>query len=329
MEPFHFEYSNLAEPSPSVGKTLLQIKRVGICGTDLHAYDGTQPFFSYPRILGHEIAAEVVQSDNPEFTPHTSVTVIPYFHCGHCLACRHGKTNCCVQLKVFGVHMDGAMAEFVSVPTSHVIAGKELSLDELALLEPLAIGAHGVRRAGVMPGEFVLVVGAGPIGLCAMHFARISGARVVAMDTNLDRLAFCEKKLKVEAVVQAGAGALEQISALTHGEMPSVVIDATGSQKAINGSFPYMAHGGRYVLIGLQKGDVTFSHPEFHKREGTLMSSRNATLSDFTWVMENVRNGNIRVSDFITHRAPFVEVKSTFESWSDPKNGVIKAMVAF
>ena len=189
--PHQFDYTPIETPQIAAGQTLLKIKRIGICGTDLHAYEGTQPFFSYPRILGHELAAEIVETKSGNgFSVAEAVTISPYFYCGKCIACRMGKPNCCAAINVFGVHIDGGMREFVTVPTYALIHGEGLSFDELALVEPLAIGAHGVRRAGVAPGEFVLVIGAGPIGLGTMEFARIAGATVIALDINEQRLQF-------------------------------------------------------------------------------------------------------------------------------------------
>jgi len=328
-QPGNFEYQTAAEPVTTSGHTILKIKRIGICGTDLHAYEGTQPYFEYPRILGHELAAEIVEADNaPGFESGEAVTIIPYFNCGKCIACRSGKSNCCVNLKVCGVHVDGGMREYLSVPSWSLVHSNGLSFDELALVEPLAIGAHGVKRAGIIAGEFVLVIGAGPIGLGTMEFARIAGAKVIAMDTNASRLAFCKDKLKVEYIVNALSGNVtEHLMNITHGDMPTVVIDATGNLNAINNAFQYMAHGGRYVLIGLQRGDISFSHPEFHKREATLMSSRNATRTDFELVMNSLKNGLIDPLTYITHRVRFDKVKNEFSNWLKPESGVIKAMV--
>ena len=326
--PGNFEYTDSNIPENKEGYSLLKIKRIGICGTDLHAYEGTQPFFSYPRVLGHELAAEIVTTDNPDFKTGEAVTISPYFYCGKCIACRNGLTNCCANINVCGVHIDGGMREYLSVPTYSLIHGEGLSEDELALVEPLAIGAHGVRRAGVKPGEFVLVIGAGPIGLGTMEFARIAGAKVIALDINEQRLQFCKEKLQVAHTINAmDADVFDQLKNITNGDMPTVVIDCTGNLKAINNSFQYMAHGARFVLIGLQRNEISFSHPEFHKREATLMSSRNATAEDFRHVVASMKQGLVNPTNYITHRVSFDEVKDNFASWIDPKNGVIKAMV--
>ena len=326
--PGQLDYQEIAQPVFSPGNTILKIKRIGICGTDLHAFEGTQPYFTYPRILGHELAAEIVQTDASGFAIGEKATFIPYFNCGACIACASGKPNCCETLKVCGVHMDGGMVEYLSVPSYSLIHGNDHSLEELALVEPLAIGAHAVRRAQIKKGEFALVIGAGPIGLGIMEFARIAGAKVIAIDINDQRLAFCKDKGIAALTVNPAVGdPAAEVRDITAGSMSTVVFDATGSLFAINKAFHYMAHGGRYVLVGLQKGDITFSHPEFHKREGTLMSSRNATREDFEHVLACMKKKLIDPGTYITHRVKFNQVKKSFASWLEPKNGVIKAMV--
>lgn len=328
--PGKFSYQGSAIPSLTENHTILKIKKIGICGTDLHAFQGTQPFFNYPRILGHELAGEIVAIDGPtDFVVGEAVTFLPYFNCGHCIACRTGKTNCCTQLKVFGVHMDGGMSEYISVPTDKLVHAQGLTFEELALVEPLAIGAHAIRRAEVSETDTVLVIGAGPIGLGIMEFARIEGAKVIALDINESRLKFCEEKIDVPYCINGiNQNVIEELFRITDGDMPTVVIDATGNLKAINTAFEYLSHGGKYVLVGLQRGEISFSHPEFHKREATLMSSRNATRVDFDHVISCMKRGLINPMNYITHRVDFDNVKSNFESWLDPATGVIKAMVS-
>jgi len=220
------------------------------------------------------------------------------------------------------------MMEYLSVPSSSLLHGNGLTVDELALVEPLAIGAHGVSRAAIQSGEFVLVVGAGPIGLATMEFVRIAGGIVVAMDINDQRLQFCKNKLRVTYTINAlAADVTEQLKEITNGDMPTTIIDATGNQKAINTAFQYMAHGGRYVLIGLQKENISFNHPEFHKREGTLMSSRNAMRNDFEQVISCIQREIIKPATYITHRVHFDKVIEEFENWLRPDNTIIKVMV--
>ena len=329
MKPGLLEYNSSERPQLKKNHAIIKIKRIGICGTDLHAFEGTQPFFNYPRILGHELAGELVEFDNaPGFEKGESVSFIPYYNCGKCIACRNGKPNCCVQMQVCGVHVDGGMVEYLSVPSSSLLHSEGLSFDELALVEPLAIGAHGVRRAAVELGESVLVMGAGPIGLGVMEFVRVAGGKVIALDINEERLRFCKNKLNVAHTINASTDdIIGKLMEATNNDMPTLVIDATGNLKAINNALHYMAHGARYILIGLQKENISFSHPEFHKKEATLMSSRNATRQDFEHVIANIKNGKVKPTTYITQRVQFDNVLEEFESWLDPSNGLIKAII--
>ena len=190
ITPGKFEYREASEPTLAAGFSIIKIRRIGICGTDLHAFEGTQPYFNYPRILGHELAAEYIEGDAEGFLKGDAVTIVPYFNCGSCIACRSNKPNCCVDLKVCGVHVDGGMVEYFKVPSYSLLHSEGLTYDALALVEPFSVGIHGVKRANVQPGEYVLVVGAGPIGLGIIEFARIAGGVVIAVDTNSQRLNF-------------------------------------------------------------------------------------------------------------------------------------------
>jgi 2-desacetyl-2-hydroxyethyl bacteriochlorophyllide A dehydrogenase len=328
-KPGELEYADLPEPDLKAGHAIVRIRNICICGTDLHAFEGTQPFFNYPRILGHELSGELMDFDMaPGFQKGDIVTFLPYLNCGTCIACRSGKTNCCVHLKVCGVHIDGGMVDYYSIPTRLLVQAQGLNLTELALVEPLAIGAHGIRRASVVPGEFVLVIGAGPIGLGAMEFARLGGAECIIADTNSYRLDFCKTKLGSSHLINPGDGhMIEELMDITHGDMPAVVIDASGNRKAINQGLNYLAHGGRYILIGLQKEELVYSHPEFHKRETTLMSSRNATREDFDRVIQCIQNGLIHPLSFITNRVKFNEAATAFPDWLRPSSQMIKAVV--
>lgn len=326
--PGEFKYIEKDVPTIKEGFTLLKVKSVGICGTDYHAFEGTQPFFNYPRILGHEIAAEIAETTENGFNKGDLVTISPYFYCGHCIACLNGKTNCCESMQVCGVHIDGAMCEYLLVPDYSLVSGKGLTADELVLVEPLAIGAHAVRRADIKAGEFVLVIGAGPIGLGTMDFAKIAGAEVIALDVNAKRLEFCRDKLDITHVINAAEdNVLEQLKYITNGDMPTVVMDCSGNLKAINNAFQYMAHGARFVMVGLQKQEISFSHPEFHKREATLMSSRNALPVDFAHVIDSIKSKRVQPADYITHKLDFDEVSDQFAGLAKPDSGVIKAIL--
>lgn len=328
-KPGEFLLKEKETPKRKKGEALLQINKVGICGTDLHAYSGNQAFFTYPRILGHELASEVLEIGENEqgIKAGDKVVVMPYVSCGTCIACRNGKTNCCTNITVLGVHGDGGMQEQITVPATILLKANHLSDNEMAIVEPLAIGAHAVRRAGIQKGEIVAVVGAGPIGIGIMKLAQIAGAKVIAIDMNEERLQYAKEKIGVDYVVKAGANALDEITKITNGDLCTAVFDASGNKYALEACPDYMSHGGRFVLVGLSKGELTYTHPKVHAKEMTLMCSRNATTEDFEHVI-NVLD-QFPTDSFITHSVDYTEMIANFDSWLDPKTGVIKATVSF
>lgn len=316
-------------PSFRSDEALIAIKRIGICGTDIHAYKGNQPFLTYPRILGHELSGIIqeVEENDSGLRKGDQVAVIPYMHCGSCIACKKGKTNCCNEMNVIGVHKDGGMCEIISVPLTHLIKTDGISLNESAMLEPMSIGAHAVRRSSLKKDDCVLVIGAGPIGLGVMAFAKYQGAHVIAMDINDERLEFCRSWVGVDEIVNAKRDPIKRLSEITNGEYSNVVFDATGNMQSMNQAFQYVAHSGTLVFVGLVKGDITFFDPDFHKREITLMASRNSTIEDFNKVIEVVKSAKINLEKLITHRCHFNELTDQFEKLISPQSKVIKAMI--
>ncbi len=322
--------TDLPEPELEPGKAIIAIRRIGICGTDLHAFQGQQPFFTYPRILGHELSGviEAIGDHTTDLQIGDPVSIVPYMHCGHCAACRSGKTNCCRDMRVLGVHEDGGMRQRIAVPITHLIPAHDLTLDQAALLEPLAIGAHAVRRSGLVAGQAVLVIGAGPIGLGAMALAKHQGARVIAVDMNEERLKFCRSWARVSDTIHAKEDVQARLFELLDGELPPLVFDATGSGGSMTNAFQLVGHGGTLVFVGLFKGDITFNDPHFHSREMTLMASRNATMDDFETVRNALRDGFADLERYVTHRCTLEELPERLEEWTRPEAGVIKALVS-
>ncbi|HEY8880601.1 MAG TPA: zinc-binding alcohol dehydrogenase family protein [Roseateles sp.] len=315
-------------PARQPGEVLLRVKRVGVCGTDLHIFTGHQPYLEYPRVMGHELSGVVEEAEpGSGFAPGDPVYVMPYLSCGSCIACRQGKTNCCTRIQVLGVHRDGAFTEFISVPSHFVGKAEGITLDQAAMLEFLAIGAHAVRRGEVRAGQRVLVVGAGPIGLGVMLFAKLRGALVTAIDGRADRLKFAREHIGADSAVPLGEGDEAELSRLTGGEFFDLVFDATGNRQAMERGFRFIAHGGRYVLVSIVQGELSFSDPEFHKREATLLGSRNATTEDFETVMQAMRDGLVPDAALGTHRLALADVPAGFPRLLDPAQGVIKAIV--
>jgi 2-desacetyl-2-hydroxyethyl bacteriochlorophyllide A dehydrogenase len=297
---------------------LIAIKRIGICGTDIHAFGGNQPFFEYPRVLGHELSGvvEEIGDQVQNVTIGDRVTVIPYKHCGECIACKNGKTNCCTNLQVTGVHIDGGMREYLVMPESHVLKVNQLSLNDAAVVEPLCIGAHAVRRADIKEGETVLIIGAGPIGLGAARFAKLQGAKTIIMDLNEERLDFCKKWADSDLTIKPSDQAVEELKELNNGQLPSIVLDATGNKFSMMKAFDYVSHGGKLVYVGLVKDTISFNNPDFHSKELTLMGSRNATIEDFQYVISCMESGDIDTASYISHQIEFENATDYFHDMS-------------
>ncbi|HEX3997592.1 MAG TPA: zinc-binding alcohol dehydrogenase family protein [Pirellulales bacterium] len=332
QQPRQFESVEIDEPlAPQPGEVLVRVHRVGICGTDISGYLGKFPFYSYPRIPGHELGVEVlaVGADVSNVKPGERCSVEPYINCQTCYSCRHGRPNCCQNLRVLGVHTDGGMRSRFIVPARKLHASAKLSVEQLALVETLAIGCHAVDRAAPRADEHVLVIGAGPIGLSVLEFVRLTGAKITVLDLNAQRLEFCRRMLGIANTLQSqGDGSeLAELENIGGGVLPTVVIDATGNVNSMNRSFHYVGHTGRLVFVGIITSDVTFSDPLFHSRELTLLASRNALSADFRRIIGLIEDGRIDTAPWITHHATFASLAADFPSFTNPETGVVKAMV--
>jgi 2-desacetyl-2-hydroxyethyl bacteriochlorophyllide A dehydrogenase len=332
-KPQQFRFIETPEPpAPGPGEALVRVQRVGICGTDYSGFLGKMPFFSYPRIPGHELGV-VVLAVGPDVTnvkPGDRCAVEPYMNCGQCFACRQGSSNCCEHLKVLGVMMDGGLTERMLLPARKLHPANELSPEQCALVETLAIGCHAVNRGNPVAGEHVLVIGAGPIGLSVIEFARLSGAKTMVMDLNAQRLAFVRAKMGVPDTIcsRGDGGELEALKEMTGGALAQVVVDATGSNKSMADAMKYCSFTGRLVYVGITRADVAFPHaPVMHRRELTLLASRNALPPDFTRIIKLIESGRIDTRPWITHHAALDELIEKFPAFASPETGVIKAMV--
>jgi len=331
-EPGQFKWVEQPAPlKPAPHEVLLKMKRLGICGTDLHAFKGQQPFFSYPRILGHEIAAEVVELGDQ--VQHLNIgdlcTIMPYRNQEVDQAVRRGKTNCGGSLSVFGVHEDGAMQEYITYPGHLIFPANELSLDQIAMIEPLAIGSHAVERADIQPDDIVLVIGAGPIGIGTVAMALLKAAKVLVLDMNENRLAFISRKYPSVTCVQLNDTIVPTLQELLQGDLPTVILDATGNKTSMQNCLEYVAVGGTIVYIGLFIGDIVFHDPLFHRKEITLKASRNALATDFSKLIRLLKSGLVDIDGYVTHHLPFDTLVENFPKLYLPEEQVIKAVVEF
>jgi alcohol dehydrogenase len=332
QRPREFARITLHEPpAPSRGEALVRVHRIGICGTDYSGYLGKMPFFSYPRIPGHELGVEVLAIGEEVTSVRIGdrCAVEPYLNCQTCFACRQGNGNCCEKLAVLGVMTDGGMCERFLLPARKLHPAPGLAAEQAALVETLAIGCHAVNRGAPQPGEHLLIIGAGPIGLAVLEFARLSGAHPIVLDLNEQRLAFVRDTMKVPDTLLASdtESTLAALRELTGGVGAKVVIDATGNSGSMSNALNYASFTGRVVFVGITTEEIRFPHPLMHRRELTLLASRNAHPDDFRRIIGLIENGQIDTKPWITHRARFDEVIDAFPEWLKPETRVIKAIV--
>jgi threonine dehydrogenase-like Zn-dependent dehydrogenase len=313
-KPGEFAERAALRPVASDANALVRVRRIGVCGTDLHAFAGRQPFFTYPRVLGHELGVEVVEAPPNERGVRAGdrCAVEPYMSCGRCRACELKRPNCCAALQVLGVHVDGGMRPLLSVPVGLLHRSEELSLDQLALVETLGIGAHAVSRSGAEGGETVLIVGAGPIGLAVIQFAELTGARLRVLELN---------DFRREFVRDLGFDVISEFD----GDVADVVFDATGNAEAMEAAFDYVAPGGRLVLVGLVQGRISFDDSHLHRNEITVLASRNS-CHEFPRIIGLIEEGEIDTTPWITQRLELGDVPRRFGDLPG-RAGLVKAIV--
>lgn len=331
-EPKQFRVIDVPEPpTPGPGDAVVRVHRVGICGTDFSGYLGKMPFFSYPRIPGHELGVEVV-AVGPGVTNvkvGDRAAIEPYINCQTCYSCTRGHTNCCENHQTLGVHCDGGLRPLFTIPARKLHVSPTLTFEQLALVETLGIGLHAVNRANPKADETVLVIGAGPIGLSVIEFAKLAGSRVVVMDLNEQRLRFARERMGVRETILAKNfdDDVKAFTDLTAGRLGNVVVDATGSAKSMSSAYHFVGFAGRLVWVGITPDQLAFTQPLMHRREMTFLASRNAVSPEFTRIVRLIEGGMLDTRPWITHTAPFEGMVEAFPGWMKPEAGVVKAMV--
>jgi len=317
--------------APGPGQAQVRTHRVGVCGTDIGGYLGKFPFFGYPRIPGHELGVEVVAvgSGVTNVKIGDKCSIEPYMNCGECYPCKKGNSNCCVKLEVIGVMCDGGLRERFNIRAEKLHVGNNLSYEQLALVETLAIGCHAADRGAVVAGEDVLVIGAGPIGLSVIEFVRVKGGRLAVMDLSQDRLDFCKQNYSIECgiVPQQDGLELKQVQEFTNGCGFPLIIDATGHPGSMTGALKYIAATGRLVYVGITNQDLVLKHVAMHKPEATILASRNALPKDFPYIIGLIEKGVINTGPWVTRRMAFDDVPAQFAELVAPTAGAIKTVI--
>ncbi len=333
VAPKAMQQIDVEEPRrPGPGQALVRTHRMGVCGTDISCYLGKFPFFDFPRIPGHELGVEVLEVGEgvTQVKAGDRCSVEPYMNCGQCFACRRGAGNCCANLKVIGVMMDGGLCDRFLIRADKLHPSAKLSMEQLALVETLAIGCHANNRGAPQVGDHALIIGLGPIGLATLEFARLTGAEISVMDMNAQRLDFVRRNYGIKNTIlfQPGAEAeLEQMRDLTGGDMYCVVTDATGNPHSMSNALKYVAPTGKLVYVGITTEEVHFRHVTLHRPEASILASRNALPPDFRAIIELIENGTINTVPWITHRTRFESVIDQFDSYTRVETGVIKAII--
>lgn len=326
------ERIEIPEPGePGAGMALVRTHRMGVCGTDVSCYLGKFPFFAFPRIPGHELGVEVlaVGEGVSRVRPGDACSVEPYLNCGRCFACRKGAGNCCTSLEVIGVMRDGGLCDRFLIRADKLHPSTRLTMDQLALVETLAIGRHATARSGASGRDRVLVIGAGPIGIATLEFVRLTGADVAVMDMNEARLDFVARHHGIRTTILVGPDdtGIDAARRATDGDLYGVVIDATGNRHSMSGALRFVAPTGTLVYVGITPDEITFRHPALHRPEISLLASRNALPADFPAIIHLIESGVIKTDPWITHRTRFEDVPREFDGFTRPETGVLKAII--
>lgn len=326
---FDFDYEERPMPVPRPGEALVRIDAVSVCGSDVHAIKGNQPMFTFPRVIGHEVAATVVDPNGcASFRTGDRVCLMPCISCGSCAACKMGKPNCCAKIQLFGVHVDGGMQEYAAFPAKSLLRIDFSAQPEaISLIEPLTIGAHAVSRLELNGREPVLVLGAGPIGVCCALLARLQGAEVVLADVSAERREFVQKRFDFTVLDPLDASYAVRRGALTQEQGFYGVVDTTANKSSMDDAFRLICHGGRVVFLGLFKGTLELDEAAFHMYEPMLCTSRNSTAADFQRIVSYMREGRIDPMSLLTHTAHFSEAAEAIPRWVRQGGAVFKGVI--
>ena len=328
-KPFEIAVTDTEMPVAKEGEAILKVLYCGICGADVASYTGNQPFTTYPRIPGHEFSAQIVSipENDKGLKVGDIVTANPYFNCGECYSCQRGFVNCCTDNQTMGVQRDGSFREYIAMPVERIYDGKGLSAKELALVEPFTISYHALHRAAVKPGDKVLVVGAGPIGLFALISAKAQGAEVFVADVLDGRL---EKATHFGAdgvINSAKSDIVEEAMRITNGNGFDVCVEACGQSVTFLNCIDCAAFAANIILIGNGKKETTFLHSILLKKELNVFGSRNSYAKDFREVIDLIASGKVNVLDMVRAVYPMAEADVAFKALANNDGSLAKVLI--
>jgi threonine dehydrogenase-like Zn-dependent dehydrogenase len=326
QEAGHVSIESVPDVEPRAGEALLKVQRIGLCGSDLNSYRGKNPMVSYPRILGHEVAATVVESKDPHFAAGTSVTLSPYTQCGECPSCLRGRPNACQFNETMGVQREGALAEYIAVPTGKLYTAK-LNIKELCLVEPLTVGFHAVARGRVTAEDTVAIIGCGGVGLGAVAACGFRGARTIGIDVDDAKLAIARRAGATETINTSRESMHERLQELTGGRGPDVIIEAIGLPLTFRAAVEEVAFTGRVVYIGYAKEPVAYETRLFVQKELDILGSRNALPENFREVITMLEAGRFPVEDAVSHEVALADAPQVLKAWSENPAAFSKIMI--
>ncbi len=332
VKPFEIEIREIPEPGPREGEALLRVLDCGICGADVASFTGNQPFTTYPRIPGHEFSAQIISvpENDRGLKDGDIVTCNPYFNCGICYACRKGLVNACADNQTMGVQRDGAFCEYISMPVERIIPGKGLSPRQLALIEPFSISQHALSRCPVIPGNRLLIVGAGPIGLFALLAAKSKGAVVTVTDLLEGRLEMARSFGADHTVLGGTDTAAEDLRAVTDGDGFDVVVEACGQPVTFLTCIEQACQGANLILIGNGKKETSFVHSILLKKELNVFGSRNAYTRDFEHLIDLVSSDvSVQPERMISAVYDFRDAAKAFDALTHNDGSLAKVLLHF
>lgn len=327
-----FTYEERLTPECLGNGLLVKIQAVCICGSDAGAILGKNALFSYPRVLGHEVAGIVtkVGSTVEGFTVGDKVSLLPCISCGKCRACQKGHTNACSVLKLYGVQVDGGLCQYMTAPASNWLKlPTTIDFASAAMLEPLAVGAHAISKVSIQEGDKVLIIGAGPIGASVAENARVRKAQVFLADLSPKRRAYVEKEFTYKVFNPSDKDYLEQLKAVTDDQLFDVVVDTTAAKPSMENCWRYIANSGKIIFVGICSSTIELDGKGFHSKEPSLFVTRNSTRKDFEEVLSRIESGEFIPHKYITHHVDFNHAKDEIIRWVNPDYGVFKGVVDF